>query len=121
VYPGLPREEGFRQLAAHHVDGFGRTLVGRAMMRLLRLLGPKRTVQQMVQALRSSDNYTEVRLEELGPGHWEMWMNSVMDAPGYAEALFVSFLRASGAAEPHAALVRREREGTVYRLGWRER
>lgn len=120
VYPGVPREEGFRQLAAHHVDGFGRTLVGRAMMRLLRLLGPERTVQQMVQALRTSDNYTEVRLKELEPGLWEMWMNSVLDAPGYAEALFVSFLGASGAAEPHAAVVRKEAEGTVYLLRWKE-
>ncbi|KFA91062.1 DUF2378 family protein [Archangium violaceum] len=121
VYPGLPREEGFRQLATDHVEGYGQTLVGRAMMRLLRLLGPKRTVQQMVQALRSGDNYTEVRLKELEPGMWEMWMNSVLDAPGYAEALFVGFLKASGASEPHAAIVRREEEGTVYLLRWKER
>ena len=86
-----------------------------------RLLGPKRTVQQMVQALRAGDNYTEVRLKELGPGNWEMWMNSVLDAPGYAEALFVNFLKASGAAEPHAAIVRREDGGTVYLLRWKDR
>lgn len=121
VYPGLPREEGFRLLAEHHVEGFGQTLVGRAMMRLMRLLGPRRTVRQMVQALRSSDNYTEVRLEELGPGHWELWMNSVLDTPGYVEALFVSFLKASGAAEPQAAIVRRDEESTVYLLRWKER
>ena len=77
--------------------------------------------QQMVQALRAGDNYTEVRLKELGPGNWEMWMNSVLDAPGYAEALFVNFLKASGAAEPHAAIVRREDGGTVYLLRWKDR
>ncbi len=121
VYPGVPREEACRQLAEHHVDGFGRTLLGRAMMRLMRLMGPRRTVRQMVQALRSSDNYTEVRLAELGPGTWEMWMNSVLDMPGYAEALFVSFLKASGAAEPRTVIVRRDEGGTVYRLSWKER
>lgn len=121
LYPGLPREESFRQLAAAHVEGYGRTLVGRALMRLLKLLGPKRTVRQMVQALRSSDNYTEARLTERGPGHYELWMNSVLDAPGYAESLFVSFLRVSGAEEPQAAMVRHEEEGTVYLLTWKER
>lgn len=121
VYPGVPREEAFRRLAEYHVEGFGRTLVGRAMMRLMRMLGPRRTVRQMVQALRASDNYTEVRLKELGPGTWEMWMNSVLDTPGYAEALFESFLRASGAAEPEAVIVRREEESTVYLLRWKER
>jgi uncharacterized protein (TIGR02265 family) len=121
LYPGLTREEAFRQLAAHHVEGYGRTLVGRALMRLLRMLGPKRTVSRMAQALRAGDNYTEVRLTELGPGTWEMWMNSVLNAPGYAEALFVSFLRASGAEEPQASIVRREEESTTYLLTWKER
>jgi uncharacterized protein (TIGR02265 family) len=121
VYPGMPREEAFRRLAAHHVEGYGQTLVGRALLRLLRLLGPRRTVHRMVQALRASDNYTEVRLTELGPGAWEMWMNSTLDAPGYAEALFVSFLRVSGAEEPQATIVRREEESTTYRLTWKER
>jgi uncharacterized protein (TIGR02265 family) len=121
LYPGRPREEAFRQLAANHVEGYGRTLVGRALLRLLKLLGPRRTVRQMAQALRSTDNYTEVRLTELGPCGYEMWMNSVLDAPGYAEALFVGFLRVSGAEEPRATIVRRDEEGTVYLLTWKER
>ncbi|PTL79880.1 DUF2378 family protein [Vitiosangium sp. GDMCC 1.1324] len=121
VYPGLQREEAFRQLAAHHVEGYGQTLVGRALMRLLRLLGPRRTVYQMAQALRASDNYTEVRLTQLGPCSYEMWMNSVLDTPGYAEALFVGFLRASGAEEPRASIVRKEEESTTYVLTWTER
>lgn len=121
LYPGLPREEGFRQLAAHHVDGYGQTLVGRALMRLLRLLGPRRTVQQMAHALRSSDNYTEVRLTQLGPCAYEMWLNSVVDAPGYSEALFVGILRVSGAQEPRARIARYENEGTTYLLTWKER
>ncbi|WP_257457561.1 TIGR02265 family protein [Archangium lipolyticum] len=121
VYPGVPREEAFRQLAARHVEGYGQTLVGRALLRLLRLLGPKRTVHRMVQALRSSDNYTEVQLKELGPSRYEMWMNSVLDAPGYAEELFTSFLRVSGAEEPRVVIVHREEEGTTYLLSWKER
>ncbi len=121
VYPGLTREEAFRQLAVDHVEGYGRTPVGRALLRLLRLLGPKRTVSRMVQALRSSDNYTEARLTELGPCSYELWMNSVVDAPGYSEALFVSFLRESGAEEPQATIVRREEESTTYLLTWKER
>lgn len=121
MYPGIPREEAFGLLAAAHLEGYGQTLVGRALLRLLRLLGPRRTVHQMTQALRTSDNYTEVRLTQLGPTRYEMWMNSVLDAPGYAEALFVSFLRVSGAEEPRANIVREEDEGTVYLLTWKER
>lgn len=121
LYPNMPREEGFRQLAEHHVEGYGRTLVGRALMRLMRLLGPKRTVSRMVQALSASDNYTEARLTELGPGRYELWMNSVLDAPGYSEALFISFLRVSGAEEPQASTVRVDEEGTTYLITWKER
>ena len=63
-----------------------------------------------MQALRASDNYTEARLTELGPRSYELWMNSVLDAPGYVEALFVSLLRVSGAEEPQATIIRREED-----------
>lgn len=121
TYPGVPQEEGFRRLAARHVEGYGHTLFGRAVYRVMRLLGPRRMVQRLPQTLRGTDNYTEAVLVEVGPAAFEMRMNSVMDAPGYAEALFESMLRVAGAESPQVVQTEVADGHTTYRLTWTER
>ncbi|RKG85929.1 DUF2378 family protein [Corallococcus terminator] len=121
TYPGTPREEAFRRLARAHVEGYGATLLGRAVMSVMRLLGPKRVMQRLPEVLRGTDNYTEAVLTELGPAHYELRINSVVDAPGYAEALFEAVLQVGGAQAPRATKLREEQDGTVYVLTWTER
>lgn len=120
TFPGAPREEAFRQLAGHHVEGYGRTLVGRAAYGVLRLLGPRRVVQRLPQTLRSTDNYTQVELTEQGPTTFTMWTNSKVSAPGYAEALFESLLRLGGAVSPRVTRASEDAESTTYLLTWTE-
>lgn len=120
LYPGVPRPEAFRRLATRHVEGYGSTLFGRAMYRILRLLGPRRVMLRMPETLRSTDNYTEARLVEKGPGAFELHLNSALDAPGYAETLFEGLLRLAGAQQPHAQLVHQDAEATTYLLTWKE-
>ncbi|WP_233595831.1 MULTISPECIES: DUF2378 family protein [Corallococcus] len=121
TYPGLTREEAFRRLARAHVEGYGATLLGRAVMSVMRLLGPKRVAQRLPEVLRGTDNYTEAVLSERGPAHYELRINSVVDAPGYAEALFEAVLQVGGAQAPRVMKLREEADGTVYSLTWTER
>jgi uncharacterized protein (TIGR02265 family) len=121
LYPELPPEEGFRRLATRHVEGYGHTLFGRAVYRVMRLLGPRRMVQRLPQTLRGTDNYTEADLVEVGPREFEMRMNSVVNAPGYVEGLFEAMLRVTGAESPRAEKTRVEAEHTTYRMTWTER
>ena len=121
VHPGVPREEAFRRLARAHVEGYGATLLGRAVMSVMRMLGPKRVVQRLPETLRGTDNYTEAVLTERGPTSYELRVNSVIDAPGYAEALFEAVLQVGGAQAPQVTKVREEEDGTVYALTWTER
>ncbi|MBE4746929.1 DUF2378 family protein [Corallococcus sp. ZKHCc1 1396] len=119
--PGVPREEAFRRLARAHVEGYGATLLGRAVMSVMRLLGPRRVVQRLPEVLRGTDNYTEATVTELGPAHHELRINSVIDAPGYVEALFEAVLQVGGAHAPRVTKLREDADGTVYVLTWTER
>ncbi len=119
-FPGLPPEEAFRRLATRHVEGYGHTLFGRAVYRVMRLLGPRRMVQRLPQTLRGTDNYTDAELVEVGPAAFEMRMNSVLYAPGYVEALFEAMLRVAGAQSPQVVTTRVEEGHTTYRLTWTE-
>jgi len=120
TFPEVPLEEGFRRLATRHVEGYGHTLFGRAVYRVMRLLGPRRMVQRLPQTLRGTDNYTEAEVVEVGPRAFEMRMNSVVPAPGYVEALFEAMLRVAGAEAPHVEKTRVEAAHTTYRLAWAE-
>lgn len=121
LYPGVPQEEGFRRLATRHVEGYGHTLFGRAVYRVMRLLGPRRMVQRLPQTLRGTDNYTEADLVEVSPREFEMRMNSVFDSPGYVEGLFEALLRVTGAESPQVVKTQVEATHTTYRLTWTER
>jgi hypothetical protein len=55
------------------------------------------------------------------PGHLCAPRGCADPYTGAALDLFVSFLRISGAEDPRAAIVRREEEGLVFLLTWKER
>lgn len=117
LFPGVPVEEAFRRLARQHVEGYGRTLMGRATLRVMRLLGPRRMVQRLPNVLSSTDNYTVGTVEEKGPMAWELTLNSVQP-PGYTESLFESMLSACGAVEPRVKVIQRGEDSTTYLLTW---
>ncbi len=123
TYPGVPREQAFRQLAETHVQGYGRTVIGRAVYGVMRLLGPRRLVQRLPQTLRATDNYTEVELLERGPTTYEMRMNSALDTPGYVEALFEAMMRVGGAESPKVTQTHWSPDvpTSTYLLTWAER
>ncbi len=120
TYPGVSREQAFRQLAETHVEGFGRTLIGKAAFGVMRLLGPRRLVHRLPQTLRANDNYTEAELIPRGPTTYEMRINSVLEAPGYAEALFEAMLRVGGAESPRATRMEVSANSSTYLLTWKE-
>jgi uncharacterized protein (TIGR02265 family) len=123
TYPGVPREQGFRQLAETHVQGYGRTVIGRAVYGVMRLLGPRRVVQRLPQTLRATDNYTVVELVERGPTAYEMRMNSAPDTPGYVEALFEAMMRVGGADSPKVTRTHVDpaEPSSTYLLTWADR
>lgn len=120
TFPGVPVQEGFRRLARQHVEGYGRTLLGRATLRVLRLLGPKRMVQRMPNVLSSTDNYTVGTVREREPSAWELTLNSNGQPPGYIESLFESLLEACGAREPVVKAVASSPDSSTWLLSWKE-
>lgn len=120
AFPGVPTQEGFRRLARQHVEGYGRTLLGRATLRVLRLLGPRRMVQRLPNVLSSTDNYTQGTVLEREPGAWELTLNSGGHPPGYIESLFESILEACGAREPRVRRLSSTPDSSTWLLSWKE-
>ena len=121
LFPGVPMDEAFRRLARQHVEGYGRTLMGRATVRVMRLLGPRRMVHRLPSVLSATDNYTAGSLEERGPAEFVLSLNSNMQPGAYVESLLEAMLRACGAVQPRVKQQESQPDSASYLLTWSEK
>ncbi len=82
LHPGLESEAAVVLIARHFMDAYGETMVGRAMMAMIRLIGPRRALERVTRQFRTANNYSETRLLARGPTEYELWVNDVR-MPGW--------------------------------------
>jgi uncharacterized protein (TIGR02265 family) len=83
LYPRLSESDGFRQLGVSFMQGYAESLVGRAMVQMMKLIGPRRTLERMQKNFRTGGNYLETRFKVLAANEVELWINDVTEMPGF--------------------------------------
>lgn len=96
AYPDLPTPEGYRRLGVRFIDGYATTLLGSAMARMARVVGPERTLQKATQNFRSANNFTQTAMTILPDGSRTLWMNGV-DDPDFTTGILQRGLELAGA------------------------
>jgi uncharacterized protein (TIGR02265 family) len=121
MYPGEPRESAWQRLGERMIDGYQETFIGRAMFATLKLLGPRRMLSRTQRTFRSANNYTEVRLNEVGPTQVDVWINEVDDVlRHFTLGLVRAGMRAGGASGVQADILSTDAQGVTFRTSWRE-
>ncbi len=120
LYPGEPIAEATFKIGEAYVEGFRQTMLGRAVLSLLRVLGPRRTIARATQNFRAGNNYTETRVTELGPTQFEVWMNEVGDFPEFTAGIIQAGVRMSGAKELRVEPLGYDGHACTYRITWKE-
>ncbi len=120
LYPQLPLEQGTWKLGEAYIEGFRETMLGRAVLSLLRVLGPRRTLMRATQNFRAGNNYTESKLRELGPSQFELWMNEVGPYPAFTEGIIHAGLRVAGAQDIAIEMSGYDGHACTYRINWNE-
>jgi uncharacterized protein (TIGR02265 family) len=116
--PELPEAEQLYRFGRAFIDGYERTMVGKAMLTTLRLIGPKRTLARMDRNLRSGNNYTQTRLEPAaGPNAFTLWVTPVRYVDWY-RGLLSAGVEAAGAKGLLLTADVREGEAVTYRIRW---
>lgn len=82
LFPGQPEDDALREVGRLFLTGYQQTLIGRAVLQVLKLIGPRRSLQRMQTNFRSV-NYVKTRFTELGPTRAEVWFNHVDGMPAY--------------------------------------
>ncbi|HZN94886.1 MAG TPA: DUF2378 family protein [Myxococcales bacterium] len=85
LFPGQTREEGFRLLGEKAVNGIGYTRIGKALVSLAKLMGPRRAMLRLPQVFTSMNNYMRLDLEEMEPSHFRVHINDAYGHPAYAQ------------------------------------
>lgn len=118
IFPSLPAEQAHQQLGALLIDGYRETFLGRAVLGMIRVLGPRRMLHRATQNFRSGNNYTETRIVDLTPTSLELWMNEVGPYPTFTAGIILAGLRAAGATHPRVELFGHDGHACTYRCAW---
>lgn len=120
VYPGVPAAEAHFQMGMRTVHGLDETLVGKAMLAMIRLVGPRRAIQRLPVNAKIGTNFVVWTLTELGPNDYEL-----LGAPfmGYAEVMqgaVFALIELAGAKNPRVEVVTYDRrtERMALRASW---
>jgi uncharacterized protein (TIGR02265 family) len=83
LFPGKPEPEALREMGKLFMKGFAETLIGRAMVQFMRVIGPRRSLQRMERNFRTGGNYIETRFTSLGERKAQVWFNDVSGIPDF--------------------------------------
>ncbi len=118
LYPGQPVDESTFQLGQRLFDSYGETVIGRALMAMLRILGPRRALLRIDRNFRTMNNYSSTVLRELGPNQFELDVNLVQ-YPHYYRGVLEAGLRWAGAKDVSVRVLRHDpAKVATFRLEW---
>ncbi|MFP2931974.1 DUF2378 family protein [Pyxidicoccus sp. 3LG] len=118
LHPGLPLDQARRQLARRMIEGYAQTLMGAAVLAMARVLGPMRSLGRMTHNFRSGNNFTETRLEVLGPNVADLWFNEPEVTEGFVEGVLEEGLQRVGVKGLLITRARQGPESCTYRVQW---
>lgn len=116
-WPGEPRDQALFKVGEAFIDGYRETFMGRAVLGLVRVLGPRRALQRATRSFRSGNNYTEAKVTDVNDTCLELWMNEVGPHPSFTQGLVEAALRASGVA-PTVEIKEYDGHACTYRCTW---
>lgn len=109
--------ERYTEVGRLFVGGYSKTMVGSALMALLRVLGPRRTLERTTRNIRTANSYTEAQLETLAPNHHRVRVNYVAH-PGFYRGIIEGTCLHAGAKELQVNLAEFTNNAPIYEVRW---
>ena len=97
VYGGVPAEAAYYSLGERFMDAWFGTFLGKALLGVARLAGPRRMLMRAGQGIRGGNTFSEVQVVERGPTSLELQVNDVMaDQPTFMAGLLARAVELAG-------------------------
>jgi len=97
VYGGVPAEAAYYSLGERFMDAWFGTFLGKALLGVARLAGPRRMLLRAGHGFRAGNNFSDVQVVERGPTSLELRVNDVMaDQPTFTAGLLARAVELAG-------------------------
>lgn len=115
-FPTEPVSTAYVKLGERNIEGFFQTFLGRPLLVLLKVLGPRRTLGRMRANFRSANNDVESKLVELSPTEFQLWMNEAGDIRYFIQGVVQRGVTMAGAPQLVMDVLSTDANGTVFRV-----
>lgn len=118
LYPADQIDVSMRRLGQRMIDGYNLTLVGKAVIALAKIIGPRRAAKRTQQNWRSGNNYTVADVVELAPTDFRIVLNEGGVSRWVSAGLLEAGLTMAGARNMQVAIESFTDTHATYRLTW---
>jgi uncharacterized protein (TIGR02265 family) len=99
LFPNVSPEEGYRKLGALAVNGIGHTMMGKVLVQMARLMGPRRSMLRLPQVFTGVNNFMTMELQEMAPTHFRVHVNESYGHPAYVLGAMQAAMRLADAKD----------------------
>ena len=122
AYPAMSISDASYELGKEVVYGMEETMVGRAMIALAKVAGPRKAVLRAARNGSATSNYCKVSVNELSPSHFHVVAEPFEAHPEFMQGALYATGIVSGAKNPKVTISLHDRaqERVEYDVSWDE-
>jgi uncharacterized protein (TIGR02265 family) len=121
LFPELDERAGYKKAGMLAVErGLRSTLIGNAVLQVLKVIGVRRSLLRIGRTFRSGNNYIDAKVTEVGPTTLEIELGPLMGPTAYFEGVLEEGPRQLGAKTVRVGEAGRTGEHVTFRLDWTE-
>jgi uncharacterized protein (TIGR02265 family) len=121
LFPAQPPSQRHATMGRMGFDGFINTTMGRALLGMMRIIGPKRSLFRLTRSFRSANNFVEATIEELSPTDFRIALTDVSGMPTFWSETLRYAAELVGAVDPVIEPIGPVGPGFKYMLRWKTR
>ena len=118
VFPNATQDEGLFELGRTFMRGYSSTLMGSAMVGVMKVIGTRRSLERMTKNFRTGGNYIETKVTVHGPTSVELGFNDVGHMPGFYRGILHGGGELIGAKEMRIEQRPGEPPTATYLVSW---
>lgn len=118
LYPTEASAQAERRLGVVFMNGFSQTLLGAAMAQLMKVIGPRRSLERMQRNFRTGSNFIETKLTVIDERTFTLWFNDVCEVPEFYAGIIEQGGRTAGADGVSVEATPEAGRACSYRVSW---
>lgn len=120
LFPTLPVSDAFYQVGKAVTPGQRTTFLGNAILTVVGLIGPHRSLERVARTFRTTNNYMNVTLTRVAASTYTLELEPSNEYPSYMQAVIEDILTVAGAKELSVKVERHDPKTAhcTYRITW---